>query len=144
MKSKSIKSEIVGESLQETKTPLSLLATYIAKPYTNGYGALHIIDIYSCLLTEQQRNVLQQFLEFTPRNTNKPDTQMTRHNDRHISFKQAISTNALMDVRRRQRDSRIVERHECHCQQWIQQCIKGCQKGLKTVNVFHSTEVLKS
>ena len=45
MKSKSTKSEIVGESLQETKTPLSLLA--IAKPYTNGYGTLHVIDIYS-------------------------------------------------------------------------------------------------
>ena len=49
LKSKSTKSEIVGESLQETKTPLLLLA--ITKLLTNGYDTLDVIYIYSVPLT---------------------------------------------------------------------------------------------
>ena len=78
------------------------------------------------LMTERGLNIMQQFLQFMSYNINEPDTQMTWHSDGHISAKQVVSTNALVDIRRRQRDSRIIKRHECHCQQWIRQCITGC------------------
>ena len=47
-KSKSTKSEIVGESLWQTKTPYSLLT--ITKPLINSYRTLHIIHIYSTVI----------------------------------------------------------------------------------------------